>query len=157
MRLITSPVSWGCSAAALAMVLGKDYDFVIKEIGHDGSEVIHPELPPPGCFKGFHIQELIEVAIEHSYAVTPIEALPVQTATGDDEHIVEFSQYCSHETRLAYHFERCENGVILGKLRKYWHAVAWDGENVFDPRGQIYPRSDCKINVATLWRFDFLV
>lgn len=154
MKLITSPVSWGCSAAALAMVLDEDYDFVIKEIGHDGSEIIHPNLLPPGCRKGFHMQELIEVALDLNYPVTPIEVLPVQTATGSDEHIVEFPKYYSHEKRLRFHL-RQGKGIIIGKLEKYWHAVAWDGENVFDPRGQIYPFSDCKINVATFWRFDF--
>lgn len=154
MKLITSPVSWGCSAAALAMVLGKDYDFVIKEIGHDGSEIIRPGLQAPGGRKGFHMQELIEVAIDQGFTATPIEAIPVQTATGDDEYVVPFPQYYGHANRLQYHLERA-SGIIVGKLEKYWHAVAWHCERVYDPRGQIYPFDDCKINVATFWRFDF--
>lgn len=154
MKLVTSPTVWGCSAAALAMVLDKDYDSIIKEIGHDGSKIVNPELQSPGCYKGFHMQELIEVAIDQGYAVTPIEVLPVQTAMGDDEHVVEFPQYRDHARRLQYHLNRV-SGIIIGKLEKYWHAVAWNGERVFDPRGQAYPFDDCKINIATFWRFDF--
>ena len=157
MKLVTSPNSWSCSVAALAMVLGVDYDFVIKKIGHDGSEIINSNLRPPGCYKGFHMQELIEVAIDEGYALTPIEAIPVQTATGVDEHVVVFPQYQDHEQRLQHHLNYCSKGIIMGKLDKYWHAVAWDGKMVFDPRGQVYPFDDCKINVASFWRFDFLI
>lgn len=155
MKLITSPVSWGCGAAALAMVLDKDYDFIIKAIGHDGSAVINPDLKPPGCYKGFHMQELIEAAITNGAMATPIEVLPVQTATGEDEHVVEFPKYPGNAERLRYHLSHSP-GIILGKLEKYWHAVAWDGVNVFDPRGQVYSYEDCKINIATFWRFTFL-
>lgn len=155
MKLITSPVPWGCSAAALAMVIGKDYDFIIEEIGHDGSEIINRDLMPPGCYKGFHMQELIEVAFGSGYAMTPIEVLPVQTATGDDEYDVEFAHYRNPGRRLRYHLSQGK-GILVGKLNKYWHAVAWDGTEIFDPRGQIYSFDDCKINVATFWRFTFL-
>jgi hypothetical protein len=100
------------------------------------------------------MQELIEVALNHGYAVTPIELLPVQTATGDDEYDVEIKKYGTPDDRIQYHLA-VSKGILIGQLSKYWHAVAWDGEMVFDPRGRIYPFDDCKINLATYWRFDF--
>jgi len=153
MKLITSPNSWSCSAAALAMVLNIDFDETIKMIGHDGSEKINPQLRAPGCYKGFHMQELIEVALERGYAVTPIEACPVQTATGDDEYDVKIKKYVSPEARLVYYMlENC--GILMGKLNRYWHAVAWDSTMIHDPRGQIYRYDECQINVGTFWCFN---
>jgi len=154
MKLITSPNAWSCSAAALAMVLKIDFDDVIKMIDHDGSEKINPELRSPGCYKGFHMQELIEVALELGYAVTPIEAMPVQTALGDDEYDVKIKKYYSSENRLQHHLI-LGRGILMGKLNRYWHAVAWNGSKIYDPRGQIYNYDDCKINIATFWRFDY--
>lgn len=155
MRLITAPNSWSCAAASLAMVLDIDFDEVIEMIGHDGSEKINPQLRSPGCYKGFHMQELIEVALGYNYAVTPIEAMPVQTALGDDEYDVEIKRYESSEDRLQYHLIRSK-GILIGKLNKYWHAVAWNSSKIYDPRGQTYPYSDCKINVATFWSFNLI-
>jgi len=155
MKLITSPNAWSCSAAALAMVLRIDYDYVIQGVGHNGSEIINPRFRSPGCRKGFHMQELIEVALKHSYAVTPIELMPVQTALGNDEFDVKIKKYYSPEHRLRYHLDR-SIGILTGKLETYWHAVAWDSEKIFDPRGKTYSFDDCKINIATFWRFDFI-
>lgn len=156
MKLITSPNSWSCAAASLAMVLGIDFNDVIKSVGHDGSEIINPDLRKPGCYKGFHMQELIEIALAHHYAVTPIELQPVQTATGNDEYDVKIEMYKSPDRRLLHHMNR-NTGILMGKLNTYWHAVAWDGAMVYDPRGLIYPYGDIKINLAVFHRFDFFV
>lgn len=156
MKLVTAPDSWSCGAAALAMVLDVDYSGIVSRIGHDGSEIINEDLRPPACHKGFHIQELIEVALENGYAVTPIECMPVQTATGEDEHDVKIKRYESIADRLEHHMF-WNDGILMGQIPGgFWHAVAWDHSTiqVFDPRGKIYPYYDIKINLASFHRFD---
>lgn len=153
MKLIKQPNSWSCTVAAAAMVLDCEIKEIIDYVDHDGSEIILPNLKPPGCYKGFHIQEIIDVVLLMGYTMTPIEARPVQTPTGYHEfEINKWGQFKSSEDRFHYHLTR-ENGLLIGKAREYWHTVAWDSSTwrVFDPQGRIYNLDDCKIAIAQFW------
>ena len=54
--------AWTCLPASFATVLGLTLEDLLKRIGHDGSEVIWNYLPDPEKRRGFHPQEMIDVA-----------------------------------------------------------------------------------------------
>jgi hypothetical protein len=54
---------------------------IIEEVGHDGGEIVFPHLREPACRRGFHSQELVKIAWQHRYAMTPIELFPTTRAT----------------------------------------------------------------------------
>lgn len=151
MKLIKQPNSWSCTLAAAAMVFDAPLQEIIDYIGHDGSEVIIPSLRPPGCYKGFHIQEIIDIAFLYNYALVPIEALPVQTPTGQHEFAIEkWGLFRDCQSRFDFYFTG-ESGLLVGKTRHYYHTVAFEAGTIYDPRGGIYGPEDCKIDIQMLW------
>ncbi|MFA5758558.1 MAG: hypothetical protein WC942_04250 [Clostridia bacterium] len=153
MELIRSTNMWNCALASAAMVLNKPIKELEELIGHNGSEIIHPELKSPGNRKGFHQQEIIDASLVLGFAVTPIEADPVQTPDGINFHKIKFFDFNSSEHRFLSHLNNTV-GVLSGETQSgYWHNVAWDGKYIFDPRGKIYKLEDSKIDFKIYWLF----
>ena len=86
MRLLRKPERWMCLPASFAMVLDLPLAAIFEEIGHDGSQIMRPDLPEPTCRRGFHPQELIHVCLSHGHAATRVELFPVlrRRRTGPD-------------------------------------------------------------------------
>jgi hypothetical protein len=112
-------------AFAMAMDFQNDSDVqcLIANIGHDGTEILWPELPEPNCYRGFHPCEIYFAAIKLDYA---IYEFPRKVLIGhSDSTIKEPKLYFSIDT------------VILGSNRGVFitnnHAYAYDGFNLFDP------------------------
>ncbi len=147
MKLIRQPNAWSCTIASAAMVMGTSIEELIEEIGHDGSAIINPDFKSPGNRKGFHIQEIIDAAWSRGYTVTPIDAVPCQTVKGDDVFKLNFPE----ERLLTY--LKYNQGLLMGKSTNYWHCVAWNKVNIFDPRGKVYPLEECKIAISQFWIF----
>ena len=153
MNLITQPNSWSCALASAAMVFDCPIEEIISLVGHDGNQIVHPDLTAPACYKAIHTQEIVDVAFIFGYSMIPIETLPVQTPDGQHEwKIKKWGLFKDNEQRLRHYLEQ-GNGLIVGQARKYWHTVAWDRETqqIYDPQGRIYNLDDCKINIQAFW------
>jgi len=151
MKLQKSPIPNSCVPTAFAMVLNIPIEQIIKELGHKGDKIIWPNLPEPSNRCGFHIQELVDICIEHGYLVTHIEAIPTSVpykGTKDaDEYIVYFN-----EARLLKHITNSK-GVIFGPT----HAVAWSGDKIYDPKSKIYNLSECDFEITDYYRIDKMI
>jgi hypothetical protein len=135
-ELQIKPNRWSCSVTALAMTLQLPVDQIIDEIGHDGSQIIYPGLPEPLCRRGFHSQELIDVAWQHDFSVTPFELFPsIRPASGDyDTLIVEFTDNWQRFISLI----KSERGILEGAGFHCRHAVHFRRGEIFDPDGRQY-------------------
>ncbi len=152
MKFVRNRNSWSCIISAAAMVLDLHPDVVEECIGHNGSEIIFPELRDPARRRGFHVQEIIDCAHAYGYAVTPIEGLPISTPNGTDEYEVKF-----REDRFGYYLKG-NIGIITGRTRVWAHAVAWDGDRVFDPRlFSSIALADCIMDIDTFWLFSKII
>ncbi len=149
MILHGNPNNWSCLPAAFAMVIGRTPEWMIKEIGHDGSDEPYAET---GLKAGFHEQECIEVLQRLGYACTPIEIGPMISPHHDmrDARRIYFgSDLSANWVRLLRHLKGTR-GVLTGIYTKLnnptkvtGHAVAWDGVEIHDPIGpRIYPLED---------------
>lgn len=139
-----------CILASAAMALNRTPDQLIEMIGHDGMEVLYPSLPKPGCYRGFHTQEIIEVALHLGKTATPVEARPV--GTPDGEHTFELSRigrFDSAIERFRFYL-RTQQGIILGQTGRLHHACGFSIGKVYDPRGLISSLYTCKIQVLSL-------
>jgi hypothetical protein len=130
---------------------------LIQEISHDGSEVWWPEYKEPNCYRGVHMQEVVDLAFRMGLALIPIHACPVSAPTltaeprdlWDDEHCDE---------RLGAYLKK-HNGILLGqasvKEKLVGHAVAWDHETqqIYDPAGRIYDLENPFFFIRELWIF----
>lgn len=123
-EMMLQPNGWSCLPTSLAMLLGREPREIIEAIGHDGSEICFPDKEPPENRRAFHAQEIVDVALANFE--TPIfimkqpDELPV--------HPDRFSNYLASAP-----------GILLGVGQVGSpHAVAWDGERIWDPRGEKY-------------------
>lgn len=132
----------GCLLFAFAMLLETEPDDLIKEIGHDGMEKIWPELKEPYCFKGFHIQELLDCCYSRGKYLFPIDGMPTSLPPpltyihmpvhNVGPHILWDRNKCTDRFKeyLTNH-----QGVLIGETKKQAaHAWAWDSERAHDPR-----------------------
>jgi len=125
------------------MVLGVSVEWLIEKIGHDGSEVWWPRLPDPQSRRGFHIQELIDIAFTCGFAVTPFEAWPVSRG----ETCIPVPLRIPAEQRI-YSIATGRPGVATGVNGKgVPHAIAWDGSKVLDCAGRITRLEDFGLQV----------
>ncbi len=144
MKLLRSSQTWGCILTSAAMVLDCTERELIQLIGHDGSEIIFPELCKPACHKGFHVQEIVLAALKLEIALIRFESRPVQTP--DHKNFYELTNMYNFEDFIQQRI-----GILVGSTTRYGHAVAWDGVKIYDPRGRIYRLSDCKINIEAFY------
>ncbi len=151
MQLLVSHGSCGCLLTSTAMVLDKTNEEMIELIGHDGGEIVFPDLPEPSKRQGVHIQEVIDIAIDLGYAVTSIEVSPSSTTDGKNNFDIKFKE--SYADRLKWHMHH-SIGIITGLGRRWPHAVAWDGKKILDPQGRTYDFDDIKMGVQVYYRFD---
>ena len=108
-------------------------------IGHDGSEIVFPELPEPMCRRGFHHQELIEAALNIGFTVTPFELIPALQSTpvaGATPKVVTIDSPGRHQ--MFSIIVGAYRGVLTGRGHRCHHAVAFDHGQIFDPDGSIY-------------------
>lgn len=153
MKLIRSHEQ--CSIVATAMLLGIEPKEVIANVGHDGTEVKFPELPAPLCYRGVHIQEIIDFALIRGYALVPIEAMPAATTDNVNRYDV-FGEHVA-EYRLECALKKYD-GLLCGQRAcGVGHTVAWNRQEyrAYDPCGPTMWSLDClttiDFKISTFW------
>jgi hypothetical protein len=158
MELQLKSQRWMCLPTAFAMALDMPVAELLLAVGHDGSKIIFPGLDEPICRRGFHIQELIDIAVARSFAVTPIELCPVMQPTEDSmlRHTVAYREgnWRRFTNTIAH-----SRGVIDGAGFRCGHSVAYDHGHIFDPDGPVYDysRLACEAHrfyTRCAWRID---
>lgn len=150
MNLIEQPNRWSCGAASLAMLLDLPLSGIVARIGHDGSEILFPEMEEPRCRRGFVLDELQTVCFSLGKSLVPFEAFPLLEGTRPiyseswaEERILRIMQFGPGLIEGMYSFGR-------------HHICAWDGYEVFDPTGprryRLTDRNADKIHITHFWR-----
>jgi hypothetical protein len=123
-KLRKQPKQWQCMLTAYAMCLDVEADVLISEIGHDGSEIIWPQLREPLSRRGFHVQEMNLSCLRRGFA--PI--------WWDDPMM---SQSCQEAPILSKDYPLAEliRKSPLGVVFNGNHAWAWDGSLMYNPSG----------------------
>ena len=149
MKLIKGENNLDCILAAAAMVMDENLAELKKRIGHDGKERIFPSAPEPYCFRGFHIQEIIDQAFQMGWSVMYIQRqFGLDPVIGNDPVFV----INVHDKRLSVYLKKFP-GIIAGISNNKTHAVAWDGKMIYDPGGKIYPLREFNYAVREFWAF----
>ena len=135
MKLVKNPNEYSCMLASFAMLLNEPMDVLVEELGHDGSEIWWPELF--GCmqYRGFHVQEFLDLCYKRGKIIFPVESVltlgfpPIQEAK---------SIKMDNEKRFKM-YTRSFKGILYGLVpsTRIFHACAWDRKKVYDPRGKV--------------------
>lgn len=140
MKLQVKPNRWSCAITSWAMALDIEVGDAINFIGHDGGDVIFPELAEPRCRRGFHSQELVELAMQAGVYPTPFQVLPsISSECGQFSH--PMYPYTTPRFALLYDLIESTRGVLEGRGTTCHHAVAYDHGRIFDPDGREFPYS----------------
>lgn len=146
MNLILQHNAWSCLPTAFAIALDVEPKEILEFCGHDGSEILWPDLQEPQRRRGFSLHEMIDFCI--SQLVYPVE-INADTGYGEEP--------CFHleneEFRLE-HYMTTSPGVLVGiSLGGKNHAVAWDHKEqlILDPTGTKYKKDD--FNIISFFAF----
>lgn len=123
------------------MALDVSVEELTALLRHDGSEILFSGLPEPACRRGFHIQELIHVAICLNRSVTPYELVPAIAPTGFNPALWGHAIGSTYRRSFFEHLIREHRGVITGRTPTTNHAVAFKVGQIYDPDGRTYPFS----------------
>lgn len=131
------------------MALDMDID-----LGHDGSEIIWDGLPDNYSRRNFHIQEIIDFCWKRGILLVPIEPCPasIPPVEGVAPYIIPFE---NPDERFSEYIKG-NIAVFEGVMQetKKRHAVAWDGEKIFDPSGKIVTFHNFAVETCWLIRKD---
>ena len=119
-------------ACSVAMAAGIELEELLRRVGHDGSEIVHPALREPLRRRGFHIEELL-LAVANDFTFIPIS--PEYGMTPDGIH----AYYGKHKPEYVRMISESK-GVVLGLsiANGYGHCCAFDGDKLYDPNGSLY-------------------
>lgn len=144
MDLQYSPNRWSCIPTAFAMAAGIPVSDFILKIGHDGSKVMHPDLLEPNGRKAFHIQECLAVCLDFGIKFTPFELVTRQGVSME-------RSWTTNWVDRVHRLMADHKGVLLGRGKRTMHAVAWDGERVYDSSIGIYFLPSVHFAPHTFW------
>jgi hypothetical protein len=176
MRLLTQPNKWTCLPTSVAMLMNVSLDDIFKYLGHDGSDIVWPHLSDPQNRRAFHIQEMIDFALEGNYLLTPIEQNPMFANSPEsafeslgaainhrEKYSVLRERYAAVQSRLHQitrprsmeSYLADYDGLLIGLgSRGRPHAAAWNcKENVvYDPCGERLLITS--FTISTFWIFN---
>jgi hypothetical protein len=148
MILQKSPNKWSCLPTAVAMAIGVPVESLIRDIGHDGSQIIFPELKDPFCRRGFDFTDISLALLKHRLSCTILHTFIDVTPNGIDHYQVDHSDatWSIIKDFSYYSYVLC----LIRDTRG--HAVAYDpGIGVYDSKTQsCYPLSKIKEYVQTI-------
>lgn len=114
------------------MLLNVPKDEIIKLSGHDGKEIIYPDLDKPWCYRGWHIREMQDIAYKYGYVLVELQG---RMGIGREGQSPFFYSRPIQEMYLV------NPGIMINET----HAVAFSGYPdylIYDPKGIIYKKFD---------------
>lgn len=131
MQYQRSPNRWSCLATAFAMACRTNVNVFMSLVGHDGSDIMFPDLDDPLCRRSFHIQECIWAAMDCGFRPVEHQFKPRAGVSETRSYTLDYTD------RIREHMNgNC--GVLLGMGVKYPHAAAWNGTEILDPSIGVY-------------------
>lgn len=129
MRLLKKPNRWSCLSTAFAMAIDRSFDEVIEAIGHDGSEIIWPELEEPFKRRAFHIEELQYIALRFGVILVQFSPGFHYSPSNNPLHGSAVPITYTFEKEWEAVLKRFD-GLFVGQCKgsKSDHAVAWNAK-----------------------------
>ncbi len=158
MKLQKKHKRWQCAVTAFAMAIDCPAAKLMLVLGHDGGETIFPDLPEPANRRSHNIYEMIPVALDMGFSVTPIPLRPAIMPAGAPMMQVAIGSDEDNWKRFTGQL-RNSRGVIECHGPRCHHMLAYDKGRIYDPDGRefSYSREACEergLYTYCLWRVD---
>jgi hypothetical protein len=132
----------------------KAFSHFFKDIGKhfpNRQAIQWPDLPRPLCYRGVHIQEIVDVLVkEYETHLVEITYDPYIAPEGYDE--LAMPVFIDAANRF-WHRVQDKSGVIIGKYKKgkYFHAVCWDCNKLFEASSLDILINPSDFNIREFW------
>ena len=127
------------------MLLDASPEQLIEEIGATGMELQNPQLSEPHCYRGHHIYEIQRVCLSYGYGLIPFGHTGTLVYGNDDS--VEHEFICMPMPEVLKLCEKAKGIIILPG-----HAVAFENDTIYDPKGRTYPLDKEILLTSEVWR-----
>ena len=129
-----------CLVASAAMILDTTVEQLHREIGTDGTEIWWPNH-----MRGIHIQEIQDCCLRRNKCLYPIEMNPLLAPNEfADPKACLNPIYVTERLRLSVLDRRA---ILITDN----HAVAWNGKEVYDPKGFVKSFNDYPYIFKEAW------
>lgn len=136
--IVKSPNGWSCVACAFANLLSVPLGDLLKQVGHDGSQIISDDLAEPLCRRGFHTQEFTKIAYGLGYVFSQWNLEPLLSPFGDYNHLTVIDHRDFVQDLISK-----SQGIMLGQGVLHAHTVAWSGSHyICSSHGILSPGSN---------------
>ena len=132
---------WSCLPKAAAIAADVPFEKILEKIGHDGSEILWPDLPGKYQRRSFHTQEIVLALLDLGFTATPLYAEMTIGNRLNGRHYVA-------KTDLTRFLDK--KGILIGMFGNNPHAAAFDSGIIHDPQGSSYPYHDA-IRIEEIW------
>ena len=106
-------------------------------IGHRGQDELWPARTPPANLKGVHPQEIIDWYMHFGYTLWLLERFPKSAPLGHESNPKMVWDGDDSDARF-WKYLRIRSAILITQT----HALAWDGNNAYDPNGRIIQIKD---------------
>lgn len=111
----------------MSRFLALPFDELISKIGHDGSEIIKPELDDPLCRRAFMLPEVVNACLKMGKPLLTIETRSPLTI---DKDLIMLSK---DQVDLFLY-----DALLYGTVNEQAHAVHCQKRWIYDPNGTSY-------------------
>ena len=132
-----------CLLYAAAMVLDAKPSDICAAVGHNGNDIWWPDEVGAKRLRSHHPQEIIDYAALLGFTFVKIVAIPRIGWTEETCKPIFVDPMIRLERWL-----RGRVAILLVASGNLNHAVAWDGETIYDPRGYTKSIDDYEIESA---------
>ena len=130
-----------CLVTSAAMLLDTTTEILHAEIGMTGTDIWWP----PNLMRGIHIQEIQTCALNRGYCFSPIEVNP-HLCPGTNPTLEPKAIWTGNLVAEFHSKIVCRKAILI----THNHAVAWDGDIVYDPKGFLKSFNDYEFIEAWL-------
>jgi hypothetical protein len=134
------PNRWSCVLTAFANAVDIDQNDIISLLGHDGSEIIFPDLPEPLCRRGFDPREIIYVLLKE------VGTTIIQLDRFLERRNPNGETYSIDKTKDLYEIMKGERGILTGTIMGRFHAYAWDGQKFISSSDEVHTLENLNIH-----------
>ena len=124
--LVRGKTSWDCGLCSWQMALRATREELLRELGHNGEELIDECYP-----QAFHHQEFIPLALRRGFRPVWIERFPCNMYPNGYMKPLINSPFFDNQIKTR-------SGVLVCRANKANHSVYFEGGIILDPAGFTY-------------------
>lgn len=130
------------------MLLSVNPADIIREIGHDGTDIIWSEYSDSRKYRGHSIAELQDVCFRRGRMLAPVFVNPVIAPDYDAKPIAVYGKPWQ---RVRNYLK--QDALIMGSIANIGHSVAYcAGEDCFyDPRGYKTMHDNLALSISEIY------